>query len=427
MQGYISCVRANSLAAAAGIVAGEKLCSVNGRLVKDIIELSYCLADDFVTLEIEGNDGLRRNVHIEKDPDEALGLEFGSAVFDHISLCKNKCIFCFVDQMIPGMRKGLYVRDDDFRLSFLYGNFITLTNMGNEDFDRLIASHMSPLYVSVHATDPGVRCRMMRHPHAGQLMQKLNLLFEAGIQVHTQIVCCPGYNDGEVLARTFADLYACYPNVITMAVVPVGLTKHREHLPLLRTFTKQEATLLVEQVTRWQQKCRHETGKSFIYLGDEFYLLADKKIPDSKWYDGFPQLENGIGLTRTFIDEWDNSLKCMKNFAAAEPALIPVGESAYKILNPMMNFLNSEYKSEHAFVPVPNNFFGGKVNVTGLLTGGDILTNVTGARIILPEVVLNRDLLFLDDMSLKEFRLRYEGKVDIAKGARELLQLLLQA
>ena len=276
MVGLISGVRKNSLAADAGIKAGEKLCSVDGVQVKDIIELSFYTSDYEVDLEIEATDGTRRQVHIEKYPDEDLGLEFDSAVFDRVATCYNNCVFCFVDQMIPGMRPGLYVRDDDYRLSFLYGNFITLTNMKDEDFERIIRTHLTPLYVSVHATDPQVRCQMMHNRFAGQLMERLQLLFDAGIQVHTQIVCCPGYNDGEILAKSFHDLYAQYPNVLTMAVVPVGTTKHREHLTQLATFTKKQAAEVVEQVTAWQERCRKETGKTFIYLGDEFYLLAEK-------------------------------------------------------------------------------------------------------------------------------------------------------
>ena len=426
MVGLISGVRKNSLAEQAGIMPGEKLLAVDGVRVKDIIELSFCASDYAVELEIENSQGQSRQVHIDKYPDEDLGLEFESAVFDKVSTCYNKCIFCFVDQMIPGMRPGLYVRDDDYRLSFLYGNFITLTNMKDADFERIISTHMTPLYVSVHATDPQVRCQMMHNRFAGELMLKLQRLFDAGIQIHTQIVCCPGYNDGQVLAKSFADLYALYPSVLTMAVVPVGLTKHREGLHPLRTFTQEEAAALVEQATAWQRQCRKEIGKSFIYLGDEFYLLAGREVPPAEWYDGFPQLENGIGLTRSFIDEWREECKNLRGCKATEAAAIPVGESAYRVLEPLMDDLNRRFGTQHRFVPVPNLFFGGKVNVTGLLTAGDILHAVQQQRIILPAVVLNNDQLFLDDKSLAQFKQAYPGKVELAKGAKELLHLLLE-
>ncbi|MBQ5624781.1 MAG: DUF512 domain-containing protein, partial [Phascolarctobacterium sp.] len=331
MLGNISGVRKHSLAENAGIKPGEKLLSVCGAQVKDIIELSFYASDYEVELEIENAAGEKRLVTIAKHPDEDLGIEFESAVFDKVSTCYNNCIFCFVDQMIPGMRPGLYVRDDDYRLSFLYGNFITLTNMKEEDFQRIINTHMSPLYVSVHATTPEVRCKMMNNRFAGELMDKLQRLLDAGIQVHTQIVCCPTYNDGEVLAKSFEDLYALHPGVLTMAIVPVGLTKNREHLHPLRTFTKEEAATIVDMVTPWQERCRKETGKSFVYLGDEFYLLAEKELPPESWYDGFPQLENGIGLTSSFLLEWEATLKVLSQAQAARPAVIPVGESAYKV------------------------------------------------------------------------------------------------
>lgn len=425
MLGCISNVRRHSLAEKAGIQPGEKLCSVNGCNVQDIIDLSFLTSDEVVELEIENAAGAKRLVQIEKYPDEDLGLEFESAVFDKVRTCYNNCIFCFVDQMIPGMRPGLYVRDDDYRLSFLYGNFITLTNMRDEDFDRIIRTHLSPLYISVHATDPDVRCKMMNNRFAGQLMEKINRLLEAGIQIHTQIVCCPGYNDGEVLKRTFADLYALHPGVLTMAVVPVGLTKHREHLHPMRTFTPQEAAEIVDAVSGWQKQCREETGKSFVYLGDEFYLLAGKELPPSEYYDGFPQLENGIGLTRNFLNEWEAALKTLQYADGAEQAVIPVGESAFRVLQPMMEAFNRQYGTKHSFVSVKNLFFGGHVNVTGLLTGGDILAAAKDSeRLILPGVVLNNDNLFLDDMSLDDFKRSFQGKVEIAKDAGELLRLL---
>lgn len=426
MVGLISSVRKNSLADFAGIKAGEQLCSVDGVQVKDIIELSFYTSDYQVELELADADGKRRIVTITKHPDEDLGLEFESAVFDKVSTCYNKCVFCFVDQMIPGMRPGLYVRDDDYRLSFLYGNFITLTNMKDEDFERIIRTHMSPLYVSVHATDPEVRCAMMKNRFAGELMDKLQRLFAAGIQVHTQIVCCPGYNDGEVLAKTFADLYALHPNVLTMAIVPVGLTKNREHLPQLRTFTKVEAEGIVAAATKWQERCRKETGKSFVYLGDEFYLLAEQEVPAAEWYDGFPQLENGIGLTRSFVDDWKAGVDALSGAKPAANAIIPVGESAYRVLAPLMEQLNERLGSKHKFVAVKNEFFGGKVNVTGLLTGGDLLTAAAGERLILPAVVLNNDKLFLDDMDLEQFKEQCSCKVEIAKDAKELLYLLVE-
>ena len=424
MQGLISSVKHGSLAEAAGIKAGESLLTVNGSSLRDIIDLSFLLADEQVVLKLAGADGTEREITIDKRIDEDLGLEFESAVFDKVTTCYNKCVFCFVDQMIPGMRKGLYVRDDDYRLSFLYGNFITLTNMKDEDFDRIIQTHMSPLYVSVHATDPEVRCKMMNNRFAGELMDKLKRLFDAGITVHTQIVCCPGYNDGDVLKRTYADLRALAPMVETMAVVPVGLTKNRAHLTPLRLFTPEEAREIVTTVTEWQQECRQSLGKSFVYLGDEFYILAGMPLPQADWYDGFPQLENGIGLSRNFLEEWqeDNKIAPVKGEVNS---VIPVGTSAYKVLQPLIEDFNARTGMQHRLIGVENEFFGNTVNVTGLLCGNDILNAVKGAEsIILPEVVLNSDDLFLDDMTYAEFCKAAGAPVHRAATAGDLYKLL---
>ena len=424
MQGLISSVKHGSLAEAAGIKAGESLLTVNGSSLRDIIDLSFLLADEQVVLKLAGADGTEREITIDKRIDEDLGLEFESAVFDKVTTCYNKCVFCFVDQMIPGMRKGLYVRDDDYRLSFLYGNFITLTNMKDEDFDRIIQTHMSPLYVSVHATDPEVRCKMMNNRFAGELMDKLKRLFDAGITVHTQIVCCPGYNDGDVLKRTYADLRALAPMVETMAVVPVGLTKNRAHLTPLRLFTPEEAREIVTTVTEWQQECRQSLGKSFVYLGDEFYILAGMPLPQADWYDGFPQLENGIGLSRNFLEEWQEANK-IAPVKGEVNSVIPVGTSAYKVLQPLIEDFNAKTGMQHKLIGVENEFFGSTVNVTGLLCGSDILNAVKGAQsIILPEVVLNSDDLFLDDMTYAEFCKAAGAPVHRAATAGDLYKLL---
>lgn len=424
MQGLISSVKRGSLADAAGIKAGESLIAVNGNSVRDIIDLSFLLADEEVELTLLDAAGSERKVQITKNIDEDLGLEFESAVFDKVTTCYNKCVFCFVDQMIPGMRKGLYVRDDDYRLSFLYGNFITLTNMKDEDFDRIIKTHMSPLYVSVHATDPEVRCAMMKNRFAGELMDKMQRLFEAGITVHTQIVCCPGYNDGDVLKRTYADLRALAPNVETMAVVPVGLTKNRAHLTPLRLFTPEEAREIVTMVTDWQKECRQSLGKSFVYLGDEFYILAGMPLPEAEWYDGFPQLENGIGLSRNFLEEWQEAGK-IAPVKGSTNSVIPVGTSAYKVLQPLIEEFNARTGMQHKLLAVENEFFGNTVNVTGLLCGNDILNAVKGAEsVILPEVVLNSDDFFLDDMSYAEFCAACGAPVHRAASAGDLYKLL---
>ena len=428
-EGKISSVRKHSAAEAAGIHAGESLCAINGMPLRDILDVSFAAADFEPVLSVRGRDGSIRDVTVSKEIDEELGLSFESAVFDKVRLCHNKCVFCFVDRMIPGLRKGLYVRDDDYRLSFLYGNFVTLTNLTEDDFDRIIRNHMSPLYVSVHATDPQVRQAMMKNVHSGEIMEKLQRLFAAGIHIHAQIVCCPGWNDGAILEKSYRDLVAMADYVEDMAVVPVGITKNINGLPDLRLFTKEDAETVVETVTCWQEECRRKLGRSFVYLGDEFYILADQKMPPVSWYDGFPQLENGIGLTRNFLTEWEKSAQRYRG--VSQPAhknyVIPVGVSAATLLQPVIQEFNARHHTNNRIVPVINDFFGHTVNVTGLLTGTDILAQLPeDVPVILPSVVLNQDNLFLDDMSLAEFMRRRGKEVIVAKGAAELYHLLLE-
>lgn len=423
MSALISGIKPHSLAAELDIHPGDELVGVNGMAVQDVIEFSYLTACPSFELQI-CRKGQMRTLNIGKDPDEDLGLEFESAVFDKVRLCHNHCIFCFVDQMIPGMRQGLYVRDDDFRLSFLYGNFITLTNLTQTDFQRIIQTHMSPLYVSVHATNPELRCSMMGNKKAGDVLEKLQYLIDAGIEIHTQIVCCPDYNDGKELLRTVSDLRNLATGIASVAIVPVGLTKHRGHLTKLRTFTPAEAKDICTKIAKIQKECRQDLGKSFVYLADEFYLLAGVKIPVTENYDDFPQIENGIGLTRAFLEDWHKQFALPKTETHADAAVV-VGEGGAPVLTPLINQFNKKYGTKHKILGVKNHFFGGAVNVTGLLSGGDILDAASAAqRVILPAVVLNKDNLFLDDMSLESFKSKCQGKVELARNAVDLIQLL---
>ena len=255
-------------------------------------------------LLIEKTNGEREVLEIEKEYDEDLGIEFESAVFDGVRRCANKCIFCFVDQMAPGMRESLYVKDDDYRLSFLYGNFVTLTNSSPQDINRIRRLHLSPLYISVHTTNGSLREKMLNNKNAGKIMEQLDTLIESGIEMHTQVVLCPDINDGIELEKTISDLYSLHPSIISMAIVPVGLSRYRDNCYSLQVFTPEQALNVVNAVSKWQQKCRKASGTSFVYLSDEFYLNAGQPIPEYDLYDGFPQLENGIGLVRNFLFEW---------------------------------------------------------------------------------------------------------------------------
>ena len=278
-KGIISNVKTDSIGAQIGLVPGDRLLEVNGQAVQDIIDLSFALAEEEIELLIERISGEHELITLEKDYDEELGLEFESAVFDKVRQCANKCVFCFVDQMPAGMRESLYIKDDDYRLSFLYGNFVTLTNLGQRDINRIARLHLSPLYVSVHTTNGELREKMLNSSQAGKILDQLNELVEHGIELHTQVVLCPGFNDGAELERTIKDLYAMHPSVLSLAVVPVGLTRYRENCHPLTTFSCEAAMQVIEMVHKWQKKCRKDSETGFVYLADEFYLSAGHAVP----------------------------------------------------------------------------------------------------------------------------------------------------
>ena len=299
----ISKIYQNSLAEELELQPGDKILKINNSPPRDLIELSFLLADEEIELLIEHSNGEREIVAFEKDIDEELGAEFESAV-DKMKICKNHCVFCFVDMIAPNMRKTLNIKDDDYRLSFLYGNFITLTNLTDADFDRIKNFHLSPLYISVHAMNGEVRAKMLRTPAAAKIQQHLDRLEKSGVEYHTQVVLCPNLNDGAELDYTISEILKRRPFAQSLAIVPVGVTKYRRDKFPLTQFDKDGAAKVIAQVEKFQKRSRAETGKTFIYLGDEFYFLAGQEMPPVEYYDDFPQIENGIGMTRNFIEEF---------------------------------------------------------------------------------------------------------------------------
>jgi len=428
-SGIVSKVRPKSIAFEFGVEPGDRLITVDGESIRDIIDLSFALADEHVELLMEKPNGEQEILDIEKEYDEDLGLEFESAVFDGVRRCANKCIFCFVDQMAPGMRESLYVKDDDYRLSFLYGNFVTLTNSGPQDVNRISRLHLSPLYISVHTTNGPLRAKMLNNKNAGKIMEQLDTLIESGIEMHTQIVLCPDINDGEELEKTIADLYSLHPSILSMAIVPVGLSRYREDCYSLQVFTPEKALSVVNMVNKWQERCRKDSGTSFVYLSDEFYLAADQPIPAYDVYDGFPQLENGIGLIRNFLFEWEQ--ETIQTTGYEDPQYIDVvcGRSAEKILTPLLENIKISNLTLRV-IPVENHFFGHDITVSGLLTGSDIVTalsEVDGPRtgVIIPGTALKRgETVFLDDMTVEELERQLAVPVRPAHGATDLRQLL---
>ncbi len=428
-SGIIARVIPDSIAVEVGLEPGDRLISVDGESIRDIIDLSFSLSDESVELLIEKTNGEQEILEIDKEYDEDLGIEFESAVFDGVRRCANKCIFCFVDQMAPNMRESLYVKDDDYRLSFLYGNFVTLTNTVPQDIDRIRRLHLSPLYISVHTTNGELREKMLNNKNAGKIMEHLDTLITSGIEMHTQIVLCPDINDGEELEKTISDLYALHPSIISMAIVPVGLSRYRENCYSLEVFSPEQALKVITLVEKWQQKCRKKSGTSFVYLSDEFYINAGHPIPEYDVYDGFPQLENGIGLVRNFLHEWDQAPIKKTGYAVPHYIDVVCGKSAEKILGPLLEPLQINNLTIRV-IPIENVFFGNKISVSGLLTGEDIvkqLSKIDSPRtgVIIPGVALKKgEGIFLDNMTLEEVERRLGIPVHAAYSAEELRELL---
>lgn len=428
-SGIVARTIPDSIADQLGLEPGDRLITVDGESIRDIIDLSFALADESVELVIEKKNGEQEILEIEKEYDEDLGIEFESAVFDGVRRCANKCIFCFVDQMAPGMRESLYVKDDDYRLSFLYGNFVTLTNLGPQDMNRISRLHLSPLYVSVHTTNSILREKMLNNKNAGKIMEQLNMLIASGIEMHTQIVLCPDINDGDELEKTIADLYALHPSIISMAIVPVGLSRYRENCYSLEVFTPEKALNVIKMVNKWQKKCRKQSGTSFVYLSDEFYLAANQPIPEYDLYDGFPQLENGIGLVRNFIHEWEQESIVTTGYETPHHLAVLCGISAQKILQPLLDVVKI-HNLTISVIPVENEFFGKDITVSGLLTGQDImsaLSQVNGVKtgVIIPGAALRKgEAVFLDNMTLHELEQQLKVPVRAAYGAEDLRELL---
>ena len=445
MVGLISGVRKNSLAADAGIKAGEKLCSVDGVQVKDIIELSFYTSDYEVDLEIEATDGTRRQVHIEKYPDEDLGLEFDSAVFDRVATCYNNCVFCFVDQMIPGMRPGLYVRDDDYRLSFLYGNFITLTNMKDEDVERIITYKLAPINVSVHAMNPELRCKMLHNRFAGEKLKFLQDLYEAHIEMNGQIVLCKGVNDKDELKRSIEDLSSYLPFMRSVSVVPAGLTKYREGLYPLELFSKEEAGEVIDMIESYQPKFYEEYGLHFIQASDEWYILAERDFPEEERYDGYIQLENGVGMMRLLKTEFHDALEALKqndNYETwknetCRTLTIATGKLAYSTLAGFAEEIMKAfpYIKINVFA-IRNDFFGETVTVSGLITGQDLKAQLLEKKasgsdlgdtlLITCNMLRSGEQVFLDDMTVQELEDALDMTlVAVENQGQELIEAML--
>ncbi len=407
MAARIIAVAPDSLGEELGLKAGDRLISMNGHPVRDVIDYMYYEAAEELSLlvEIDGEEVL---FEIEKDSEEPLGIDFEDYLMDAQRSCKNKCIFCFIDQLPKGLRKTLYFKDDDARLSFLMGNYITLTNLSEEDLDRIVTMRISPINISVHSTDPELRVRMMANPNAAKINEILKRFYEAGIEMNCQIVLCKGVNDGAHLERSLRDLAALAPMVRSTSVVPVGISAHREGLYPLVPFEKEDAEAVIDLIEKIGGEQRAKQGVAGCYASDEFYVLADRPLPPEEAYDGYPQIENGVGLMRSLQVEVEEALADEQGDDASYEVGIITGVLAADYMRDLLNLMQEKFSGlRFEIYPIVNHFFGEKITVSGLVTGTDILNQLKGkdlpSRLLIPSSMLRSEQdLFLDSLSLEE-------------------------
>jgi len=422
-----------SIAKEVEIEKGDTILSINGRAVNDVLDYYFHAHDEYLSIGLLKPGGDRWEIDIEKENDQNIGVEFSCTGLETITSCVNKCLFCFVDQMPKGLRESLYIKDDDYRLSFLQGSFITLTNLSEKDLKRIAQLRLSPLYVSVHATNPELRQKIMGSRGAGRIMSQLEYLTARGIEIHTQAVICPGINDGAELDRTVSDLAGLWPGVRSLAVVPVGLTGSREGLHPVSNFSSSEASVLVDRVRGWQDGCLKSFNYPFIFASDEFYFISKKKIPSRSRYADFPQTENGVGLTRLFMDQWSREKKRLPQKSAVPLRLLLItGLLGERVLEPVISFLNGIENIHAGTLAVNNDFFGHTVTVSGLLTCRDILKHKEDLSqndiVILPSTLLKKDQkIMLDGGSPADIEKAAGVPVRLAGGPAELVKIIMNA
>lgn len=422
----ISKVISGSIAEEMEIESGDVLLTINDNEIEDIFDYRYLIMNEYLEVLIRKPSGEEWLLEIDKDDTEDLGLEFEQGLMDNYRSCRNKCIFCFIDQMPPGMRSTLYFKDDDSRLSFLQGNYVTLTNMSDHDVDRIIKYRLEPINISFQTTDPELRCMMTGNRFAGQALEKANKLFEAGIRMNGQIVLCKGINDGDNLRRSLDDLLKFVPVLESVSIVPVGLSKYREGLYPLEPFAKEDAIEVINIVEEYQRKALEVSEYHFVHASDEFYLLAQKDMPCADSYDGYLQLENGVGMLRLLDEEVDDALAdsgFIGNIArgCSEPVALATGLLAADFIENQIEKIRRVYPSLKTRVfPIRNDFFGERITVSGLITGQDIIKQLQGILtekvLLIPENMLRADeTVFLDDVTLEDLEKALQVNVRIVK------------
>lgn len=397
-------VTTGSHADKAGIKKGETLLSINSNEIVDVLDYRFYQVNRKLTLEVEDEDKNVRTIEMTKGEYEEIGLEFETYLMDKQHSCRNKCIFCFIDQLPRGMRESLYFKDDDSRLSFLFGNYITLTNITEHEIDRIIKMHISPINVSVHTTNPELRCKMMNNRFAGDTLKYLKRFADAGITLNCQIVSCPGINDGDELVRTLTDLENLGVNMT--AIVPVGLTRYRENLYPLVPYNKETAGQTIDIIEKMGDECVKKHGRRIFFPGDEFYLLAEREIPSPEFYEDFSALEDGIGMIAYLTDDVGWKLEELDaDESLCHKVTIACGEGVFPYMKRIMSMINEKFPNITINTrAIKNNFFGGGINVSGLVTGGDLIDQLRdddlGDRLLIPSSMLRfENDLFLDDVS----------------------------
>lgn len=419
----IKAVEPLSIAEELGIEPSDKLISINDNVIEDVFDYHYLVNDEELVVLIEKADGEEWELEIEKDYEEDLGITFEQGLMDEYRSCRNKCIFCFIDQMPKGMRETLYFKDDDSRLSFLQGNYITLTNMSDHDVERMVQYHLEPINISFQTTNPELRCKMLHNRFAGESLKKVDKLYEGGIHMNGQIVLCKGVNDGEELERSILDLTKYLPYLQSVSVVPVGLTKYRDGLYPLEPFTKEDAMKVLDTIEGWQKKIYEEYGLHFIHAGDEWYILAEREMPEEERYDGYMQLENGVGMLRLLMDEFDEALADLEGDDRKVEVSIATGKLAYPYLQRMIEKLQVKFPNVKVHLYwIRNDFFGEKITVAGLITGQDLIAQLKGeklgSKLLLPcNMLRDGEEVFLDDVTVAQVKDSLQVEIDIVKSS----------
>ena len=418
-----------SIAEELEIEAGDKILAIDGTEIEDIFDYQFLVQDTYIEVLLEKPDGEQWLLEVDKEADEDLGVEFESGLMDEYRHCCNKCIFCFIDQMPPGMRETLYFKDDDSRLSFLQGNYVTLTNMSDHDVERICRYHLSPINISFQTMNPELRCKMLNNRFAGEALKKVDTLNQAGIRMNGQIVLCKGLNDGAELEYSIRELMKYIPNLESVSVVPVGLTKYREGLYPLEPFDGKEAGQIIDLIEDYQKQCYDKYGIHFVHASDEWYILADRELPEAERYDGYLQLENGVGMLRLMTDEFQEAMEEKRKrgeLPAPEKSgnlSIATGYLAFPYIRRMTEEIMKECPDLQIHVyPITNRFFGENITVSGLLVGQDLEAQLRGRplgeRLLLPENVLRSgEDVFLDDMTLGELEKALQVPIYIVKSS----------